>query len=598
MNIQYTNEKNIQILLGLLKAHNIKKVIVSPGTTNVSLVACMQYDSFFELYSAADERSAAYMACGMAEESGEPVVITCTGATASRNYIPGLTEAYYRKLPVLAITATQIIGRVGQNVAQVIDRSVIQNDIAKLSVQLPVCHSTEDEWACNVNVNRALLELTRNGGGPVHINMETVYSNDFSVESLPEVRTIFRVEHGDILPTMPEGKIGIFVGAHSKWNDELTEAVDRFCLTYNAVVLCDQTSNYRGKYRVLCALPISQSQHTTSCNHFDLLIHIGNVSGAYLWFNSKAEWRVNPDGEVRDTFGNLTYVFQMNEVDFFKCYDALCKKDLDNSFLHDWQDACDEVKAKLPTDLPFSNIWLASQIAPKLPKNSIVHLGILNTLRSWNFYETPSDVLLYCNTGGFGIDGVLSTAIGAALCSQDKIVYCVIGDLAFFYDMNSLGNRHLPHNLRVLLINNGKGTEFRNYSHRCARFGNDADLYMAAAGHYGNKSNTLVQHYAEDLGVEYFAIHSWDKAEGIINILIDSEKRERPMLVEAFIDSEDESNALFRLCHLIVDEKEPFPEGRRIGHLESRVRNALKTAIGNKGVGVYRNLRYGKNRET
>ena len=60
-----------------------------------------------------DERSAAYIACGMAEESGEPVVLSCTGATASRNYMPGLTEAFYRKLPVLAITSSQDISKIG-----------------------------------------------------------------------------------------------------------------------------------------------------------------------------------------------------------------------------------------------------------------------------------------------------------------------------------------------------------------------------------------------------------------------------------------------------------------------------------------------------
>ena len=91
MNTNYTDEKNTQIVLGLLKAHGIKRVIASPGTTNIRLVASMQQDPFFKMYSAADERSAAYIACGMAAESGEPVVLSCTGATASRNYIPGLT---------------------------------------------------------------------------------------------------------------------------------------------------------------------------------------------------------------------------------------------------------------------------------------------------------------------------------------------------------------------------------------------------------------------------------------------------------------------------------------------------------------------------
>ena len=91
MDMKYTDEKNIQIVLGLLKAHGIRKVIASPGTTNIGLVASMQHDSYFELYSAADERSAAYMACGLASETGEAVVLSCTGATASRNYIPALT---------------------------------------------------------------------------------------------------------------------------------------------------------------------------------------------------------------------------------------------------------------------------------------------------------------------------------------------------------------------------------------------------------------------------------------------------------------------------------------------------------------------------
>ncbi len=92
----YTSEINKQILISLLKAHNIHKVIASPGATNITFIGSIQTDPWFEIYSSVDERSAAYMACGMAAESGEPVVLTCTGATASRNYIPGLTEAYYR----------------------------------------------------------------------------------------------------------------------------------------------------------------------------------------------------------------------------------------------------------------------------------------------------------------------------------------------------------------------------------------------------------------------------------------------------------------------------------------------------------------------
>ena len=94
----YTNERNHQILIYLLKAHNIKKLIVSPGTANSVFVGSIQNDPFFEIYSCVDERSAAYMACGLSIETNEPVVISCTGATAARNYMSGATEAFYSKL--------------------------------------------------------------------------------------------------------------------------------------------------------------------------------------------------------------------------------------------------------------------------------------------------------------------------------------------------------------------------------------------------------------------------------------------------------------------------------------------------------------------
>ena len=81
----YSDELNVQVLIALLKAHGITNVVVSPGGTNVSLVGSLQQDGFFRLFSAVDERHGAYMACGIAIETGRPVVLSCTGATASRN---------------------------------------------------------------------------------------------------------------------------------------------------------------------------------------------------------------------------------------------------------------------------------------------------------------------------------------------------------------------------------------------------------------------------------------------------------------------------------------------------------------------------------
>ena len=170
-----------------MKANGIRKIIASPGATNFTFVGSVQNDPFFEVYSAVDERSAAYMACGMAAESGEAVALSCTGATASRNYYPGLTEAFYRKLPVLAITSHQGTDRIGQLIPQNIDRRILPNDIARLSVELPVVKDCRDEDYVVMEVNKAMLELRRNGGGPVHINLITTYSRDFWVKELAQV---------------------------------------------------------------------------------------------------------------------------------------------------------------------------------------------------------------------------------------------------------------------------------------------------------------------------------------------------------------------------------------------------------------------------
>ena len=540
----YTDEKNVQVILALLKAHGIRKVIASPGTTNITIVASMQNDPYFEMYSSVDERSAAYMACGLAAESGESVVISCTGATASRNYLPGLTEAYYRKLPILAITSTQAVSKVGHHIAQLIDRSSIQNDVAKLSVTLPIVKDNDDLWDCEIKVNQAILELKRHGGGPVHINLPTTYSKSYDTKELPKVRVIDRITSTNEFPEIPYGKVAVFIGAHAVMNKEQTEAIDRFCASNDAVVFCDHTSNYKGKYRVLYSLVACQQMYDLVENQPEMLIHIGEISGDYYSFgiNGKQIWRVSEDGEIRDTFRRLRYVFEMSEQSFFQIY---IKKDQDDrsSYLQLCKNYLNELYNKIP-ELPFSNIWLASKMAHRIPEDSTIHFGILNSLRSWNFFEVPYSVLTASNVGGFGIDGNISSLVGASLVNKNKLYFGVIGDLAFFYDMNVMGNRHVGNNLRILLINNGKGTEFRQYNHAAANFGEDADKYIAAAGHFGNKSQVLVKHYTQDLGFEYMSASDKYQFEQVYERFLTAEMTEQPMLFEVFTNNTDESEAL------------------------------------------------------
>lgn len=543
MNTHYTSERNVQILISLLKQNGIRKVVASPGTTNITFVASLQSDPFFQMYSAADERSAAYIACGMAEESGEPVVITCTGATASRNYVPGLTEAFYRKLPVLAVTSMIGRSKIGNLNPQVIDRSRIQNDIAVFSSYLPYVDNDEDERQCVLTVNKAVAALRVKGGGPVHLDVETRISTDFSVTELRDAPVIRYYSAEDSLPEIPKGRVAVFIGSHLPWKEDELRALEDFCAKYDAVAFCDLTSNYTGDYSARSAAVFSQRYIHSSMLRPDVLVHIGEVSGDYYTWRSLKPgvvWRVSPDGEFRDAFGKLGKVFGMSEKFFFRHYAGAerpaaavrCKEDAKNEY--------DSVMASVP-ELPFSNLWVARRLSGMLPSGSVLHLGILNSLRSWNFFRPDPSVRVFSNVGGFGIDGGLSSLIGSSLASPEVPHFGVFGDLAFFYDMNSLGNRHIGDNLHIVLINNGKGTEFRNYSHPASMWGDDADTFIAAGGHYGNKSSALVSHYSQDLGFEYLSASDPGEFDSNVGRFLNAG---RSVVMEVFTDSEEESKAL------------------------------------------------------
>ncbi len=542
----YTVEKHTQTLIALMKIHGVKRIVVSPGTTNITFVGSIQNDPFFEIYSSVDERSAAYMACGLARETGEPVGLSCTGATASRNYLSGLTEAYYSNLPVLAITSTQFPGRVGHLNPQVIDRSNPMNDIVKKSVEIDVSYSDEQEWSNVVKINDALLELKRYGGGPVHINVETTYSKDFSANELPKVRYINRYSYTDIIPEL-SGRICVYLGYHNKWSTTLTNVVDKFCENYNAVVMCEHISNYRGKYGIDSALLYNQVDGDKSLLNFDIAIHIGSVVGFNGYVNANEVWRVHPDGELRDTFKKLTKVFEMEEVYFFDKYNEN-KSVSETTVYNTLKDATRKLETKIP-ELPFSNPWIVQNTKDKLPDNSELHVGILNTLRSWDLFEVRKNIEIYSNTGGFGIDGLVSTLLGSSLYDRKKLYIGIVGDLAFFYDMNSIGNRHIGNNIRLMVINNGRGTEFRNFNHPADRFGENADEFMAAAGHYGNKSKVLLKHYSEDLGFKYLSAQNKMEYLAVVDEFLSLEC-DKPILLEIFTDSKDESDALHMMYHI------------------------------------------------
>ena len=357
---------------------------------------------------------------------------------------------------------------------------------------------------------------------------------------------------------MPEGRIAIFVGSHKNFTEKETAAIDAFCATYDSVVICDHTSGYKGKYSVNFSIVGSQVYSHSTLADIRVLIHLGEVSGDYygMALNPEEVWRVSEDGELRDKFRKLSKVFEMREVEFFEQYMMKGEKSKErlevvrNGLLTKYRKTYDECLAMLP-ELPFCNAWVAQKLSQEVPQGSVLHFGILNSLRSWNWFNIKNNVDTYSNVGGFGIDGSLSTLIGASLAHPEKPYFVFLGDLAFFYDMNALGNRHIGTNIRVLMVNNGVGSEFKLYSHPCYQWEDKANDYMAAAGHYGNKNNKLVKDYVENLGFKYISASNKEEFNAVYGEFLDCRNMDRPVVFEVFTDMANESKATESFLKLI-----------------------------------------------
>lgn len=382
----------------------------------------------------------------------------------------------------------------------------------------------------------------------------------------------------DELPNITTQRVCIFVGAHVEMDDKLEREISEFCKKYNGIVLCDHTSNYRGEYRAFCNIVANQYYWKSTIQNVELMVHIGDISSSDYKIQAKEVWRVNPDGEIRDTFQKLYNVFEMKEVEFFEYYNKKKKDYSNNELLIAYHQEEKEILSRMP-ELPFSNIWIASVTAKKLPADSVLHLGIRNSLRSWNYFDTQETVTGYSNTGGFGIDGSLSTVIGAALCHPDRLYYCVLGDLAFFYDMNALGNRHVPSNIRILVVNNGLGFEMKfpaSWGYSIANsIGVSEDNYVCAAGHYS--SPDLIKSYVYGLGFEYLKVSTKDQYFDCLPKIVSNEKQDRTLVVEIVVNSENEDAALNLIGSIMVDES-------------NAAKAAIKKVIGKKGIDAIKKM--------
>ena len=543
----YSNKENVNILTSLLVAHGVSYAVVCPGSRNApivhNLVTCPDIDCF----SVTDERSAGFYALGMAQATLSPVAVCVTSGTALLNLLPAVAEAYYQHVPLVVISADRPLQWIDQLDGQTLPQQDALGRFVRKAVSLPEPHNEEEHWFCNRLVNEALLAARQRGDGPVHINVpltEPLY--EFTVDSLPDERMITYAA-----PCVDKRLItecaGMFwkasrpmviVGQSSK---EKLIADDFAEISGFAVVLNETLSIGCGACHfdeLLCQKQLPDDLVP------DFLLYIGDtlVSRRMKQFLRKLPkdvpvWAISEDGAVHDTFKSLCGVIEGHPADAIASLGDLApmkRRRGTSPFFDRWDEFLAETDEKIEDFTPgYSQMAAVKCLEEMLDDDDdfVTHYANSMSVRLANIYACH---YVFCNRGVNGIEGSLSTAAGFSLVT-DQTVYCVLGDLSFFYDSNALWNEDLRGNLRILLLNNGGGgifEKFEGLQKSAAR-----DRFVMA------KHHTSAEGICQSYQVAYRAVHNMEELEeGIYWLRQDQD--ERPMLLEVFTNSSNDAKIL------------------------------------------------------
>ncbi len=507
----YSNKENVNILTALLVAHGVRHAVCCPGSRNAPIVHNLNECPDIQCYPVTDERSAGFYALGMSQALSQPVAVCVTSGTALLNLAPAVAEAYYQQRPLVVISADRPPQWIDQLDGQTLPQPDALGRFVRKAVTLPEVISsppnsggewgTEARWYCNRLVNEALLEQF----GPVHINVpisEPLF--DFSVASLPKERVISR-----ILPDIS--------------GNTLRHIGQMFMLAKRPMLIDGQPMNPLLDEAV--ALVGDDESYVP-----DFVLYIGGsiVSKRVKHFLRKARetWVVNATGEVTDTFMNLTQVIQGDGKVVADHVRFLCE-DRRHPFVQKWEELLSSLRQKTDALTPaFSQLAAVKLFEDKLSiihSQFSTHYANSTAIRLANTFARHP---VWCNRGVNGIDGSLSTAAGFS-CVTDEKVFCVIGDLSFFYDQNALWNQNLRGNFRILLLNNGRGGIFSTLpglDQSPAR-----DKYVAAEHH------TSAEGICMQNNVVYLKAENMEELQQGIDTLLYIES-ERPVLLEVFCE--------------------------------------------------------------
>lgn len=546
----YTELKSYQFIIALLKEYGIKHCVLSAGSRNVPFVHSIEEDPYFKCYSVVDERSAGYFALGLAQELNEPVVISCTSSTATCNYWPPVAEAYYQGVPIVVLTSDRDPQMLGQWEDQMIDQVGMYDRHVRKSVNLPIINNSDDELYCQRLLNEALLELNHHGTGPVHINVPMKsYNNSFNVKKLPKVTKIDRIciEGSEdkwlskIEKLKNAQRILVTCGQNSYVSDELKKSIGEFFKLYNSAISVEYMSNIEFEEGLNLNIGMD-SRYVTSKKVKELLPDIVISFGGNIFSGIKEEfrkfkgsfehWLIQEDGRVVDMYKSLTTIFECTPEYFFNYTTAKNLQSENNKVYYELlKKYVDSVEFP---DFPYSHVYAIKEVVENIPTNSILHLSINNSIRIANFFKLNPNIKTYANIGTHGIDGCLSSFLGQAAASN-KESFLVIGDLAFFYDMNAMRLRHINNNVHILMINNEGGSEF--YFNRMWK--NDAsDLHTTARHH------TKAEGWVRQNNFTYLSAYDKESLEESLKEFMRTDL-DKPIFLEVFTEMKNDSNVIY-----------------------------------------------------
>lgn len=501
----YCNKENVNILTALLVKHGIRHAVVCPGSRNAPIVHNLNECPDIQCYPVTDERSAGFYALGMTQVLKEPVAVCVTSGTALLNLAPAVAEAYYQHAPLVVISADRPPLWIDQLDGQTLPQPDALGRFACKAVSLPEPRNDEERWYCNRLVNEALLERY----APVHINVpisEPLFG--FTTEVLPDERKIERVEAGMSDLT-------------------LNHLVRMFLSFKHPMLICGQPMN-PNLDEAVCLVEDDDNYVP------DVVLYIGGsiVSKRAKHFLRKAKevWAVNRTGEVNDTFMNLTRVI-LGDGDVIADLVRFHLEQQSQPFMQLWDDLLTRVRQHAEDYKPaYSQMAAVKCFEQKLSSLLLspstlyyVHYANSTAIRLANIFAKHP---VFCNRGVNGIEGSLSTAAGSSAVT-DKLVFCVIGDLSFFYDQNALWNQNLRGNFRILLLNNGKGGIFNMLK------GLEQSPYrdrLVAAEHHTTAEGICRQNH-----VIYMKAEDMEQMQQGIDRLLQTES-EHPLLLEVLTD--------------------------------------------------------------